>query len=88
METVGLHDPVKTAPSSDRMRARQRYRGDSRYVAAAFIGAFLFFPPDPLVLHIYVICMPKMQSIKFVLRLARMRAPTVPLVRAADRTAA
>ena len=46
METVGLHDPVKTAPSSDRMRARQRYRGDSRYVAAAFIGAF--FPPTPL----------------------------------------
>ena len=76
METVGLHDPVKTAPSSDRMRACQRYRGDSRYVAAAFIGAF--FPPDPLVLHIYVICMPKMQSIKFVLWLARMRAPTVP----------
>ena len=49
METVGLHDPVKTAPSSDRMRARQRYRGDSRYVAAAFIGAF--FPPDPLTGH-------------------------------------
>ena len=59
METVGLHDPVKTekcdlrrrrsAPSSDQMRARQRYRGDSRYVAAAFIGAF--FPPDPLALR-------------------------------------
>ena len=45
METVGLHDPVKTAPSSDRMRARQRYRGDSRYVAAAFIEAF--FPTGP-----------------------------------------
>ena len=46
METDRLHVPVKTAPSSDRMRARQRYRAFSHYVAAAFIGPF--FPPDPL----------------------------------------
>ena len=54
METVGLHDPVKTEKCEDdgrgavigpQMRARQRYRGDSRYVAAAFIEAF--FPTGP-----------------------------------------
>ena len=51
---VRLSVPVKTAPSSDQTRARQRYRAFSHYVAAAFIGAF--FPPDPLMPPRHVSC--------------------------------
>jgi hypothetical protein len=47
MEKDRLHVAVKTAPSSDQTRARQRYRALSHYVAATFIGDF--FPPSPLV---------------------------------------
>ena len=45
MKEVGLHVPVKTAPSSDQTRARKRYRACSHYVAATFIGDF--FPEFP-----------------------------------------
>ena len=40
MKEVGLHVPVKTAPSTDQTRARKRYRACSHYVAATFIGDF------------------------------------------------